>query len=96
MSHGTNALFLKRQLSDRSLALLGQAKKAIGQRQLAAPWGIRPSEFDRELVGSKSLNLRRLVALGLPDWITIPSSGAIPNGAMRKVMNSKANSDRRV
>lgn len=82
-----------RALSDRSLKALGQKKQAIGARQLSAPWAIRPSEYNTELVGSKSLNLQRLVALGLPNWIYIPPSVAIPNGAMRKVMNYDSNAD---
>lgn len=96
MSHGDKGGLLKaRQLSDRSLAALGEKKQAIGDRQSAAPWAIRPSEFNQELVGSKSLNLQRLVALGLPEWIHTPISVAIPNGAMRKVMNFDTNSDLR-
>lgn len=94
MSHGDKGGLLRtRDLSDRSLAVLGQEKKDICQRQLAAPWAIRPSAFNEELVGSKSLNLQQLVALGLPDWIRTPISVAIPNGAMRKVMNYDTNSD---
>lgn len=82
-----------RQLSNRSLLALGEKKKAISDRQMGAAWAIRPSEFNTELVGSKSLNLQRLVALGLPEWIRTPLSVAIPNGAMRKVMNFDTNSD---
>jgi len=82
------SILLTRTLSDRSLALLGQ-------RQTAAPWAICPSEFNQELVRSKSLNLQRLVALGLSEWIRTPVSVAIPNGAMRKVMNFETNSDLR-
>lgn len=94
MSHGDKGGLLRtRELSDRSLEALGQKKKAICQRQLAAPWAIRPSAFNQELVGSKSLNLQRLVALGLPEWIRTPLSVAIPNGAMRKVMHFDTNSD---
>lgn len=93
MSHEDLGGLLSKQLSDRSLKALGQKKRAIGQRQMAAPWAIRPSEFNEELVGSKSLNLQRIVALGLPDWIKTPLSVAIPNGAMRKVMNFETNSD---
>lgn len=88
--------FLSRELSDRSLALLGQKRKVISQHQMAAPWAIRPSEFNQELVGSKSLNLQKLVVLGLPDWIKTPISVTIPNGAMRKVMNFDTNSDLRM
>lgn len=84
---------LGRDLSEKSLAALGKKKKAISRRQLAAPWAIRPSEFNTELVGSKSLNLQRLVALGLPNWIKIPISVAIPFGAMRKAMNFETNCD---
>lgn len=91
MSH-TGTAFGK-QLSDRSLVELGKKKTAISNRQTAAPWAVRPSEFNTELVGSKSLNLQRLKALGLPDWIKTPVSVAIPNGAMRKVMNFETNSD---
>lgn len=93
MSHENMGGLRAKQLSDRSLAVLGQKKLALGQRQLAAPWAIRPSEFNSELVGSKSLNLQRLVALGLPDWIKTPISVAIPYGAMRKAMNFETNSD---
>lgn len=97
MSHGNRGGILQRSdLSDHSLELLGQKKRAICQRQLAAPWAIRPSKFDVELVGSKSLNLHELVALGLPEWIHTPVSVAIPNGAMRKVMNFDTNSDLRL
>ena len=84
-----------RQLSERSLQALTQKKQAISNRQMGAPWAIRPSEFNTELVGSKSLNLQRLVALGLPEWIHTPVSVAIPNGAMRKAMNFETNSDLR-
>lgn len=94
MSHGNKGGLLRnRDLSLRSLEVLGQKKKAICQRQLAAPWAIRPSAFNEELVGSKSINLQHLVALGLPDWIRTPISVAIPNGAMRKVMNFDTNLD---
>eukprot|EP00177_Eucheuma_denticulatum_P006207 GFKZ01011322.1.p1 GENE.GFKZ01011322.1~~GFKZ01011322.1.p1 ORF type:complete len:1339 (+),score=210.60 GFKZ01011322.1:272-4288(+) len=89
---GLGALF-GRQLSEKSLSILSNKRKAINRRQLGAPWAIRPSEFNSELVGSKSLNLQRLVALGLPDWIKTPVSVAIPNGAMRKAMNFETNSD---
>lgn len=82
-----------RDLSEKSLAAFGKKKRAISRRQMAAPWAIRPSEFNRELVGSKSLNLQHLVALGLPDWIKTPVSVAIPYGAMRKAMNFETNSD---
>lgn len=88
-----DAFGFMKQLSDRSLQELGKKKKAVSFRQTAAPWAIRPSEFNTELVGSKSLNLQRLRALGLPDWIKTPPSVAIPNGAMRKVMNFDTNSD---
>lgn len=90
-----NGSSLAKQLSDRSLKALDKKKKAISNRQTAAPWAIRPSEFNTELVGTKSLNLQRLRALGLPDWIKTPPSVAIPNGAMRKVMNFETNSDLR-
>lgn len=97
MAHENKSdLFRQRKLSDQSLALLEQKKKAVDQRQLAAAWAIRPSQYDEELVGSKSLNLRELVMLGLPEWIHTPLSVAIPNGAMRKVMNFEMNSDLRV
>lgn len=89
---GLGALF-GRTLSEESLAKLGKKRSAINRRQLGAPWAIRPSEFNPELVGSKSLNLQRLVALGLPEWIKTPVSVAIPNGAMRKAMNFATNSD---
>lgn len=95
LSSPHEGLLLTRQMSDRSLRLLGQKRRDIGLRQLAAPWAIRPSEFNKELVGGKSLNLQRLVALGLPDWIKTPISVAIPNGAMRKVMNFETNVDLR-
>jgi alpha-glucan, water dikinase len=91
LSPGGQALV--RKLSDRSLKVLGQQKQAVSVRQLAAPWAIRPSEFNSELVGSKSLNLQRLVALGMADWIKTPISLAIPNGAMRKVLASDQNED---
>lgn len=93
MSNDNMGGLLGRQLSDRSLKALNQEKKAISQRRMAAPWAIRPSEFNTELVGSKSLNLQRLVALGLPEWIKTPASVAIPFGTMRKAMNFETNSD---
>ncbi len=98
MSPGAEAL--RRKLSETSLREIGQQKqkqkqkKAFNPRQLAAPWAIRPSEFTNELVGSKSLNLQRLVALGMPTWIRTPPSVAVPNGAMRKVMSDPANKER--
>lgn len=97
-SPGAQALV--RKASNTSLKLLGserpelsERQKAIDERQLAAPWAIRPSAFNDELVGSKSLNLQRLVALGLPDWIKTPVSVAVPNGAMRKVMYDDENAE---
>lgn len=91
MSPGAQAL--RRKVSETSLQEMGNKKKAVNLRQLAAPWAIRPSEFTNELVGSKSLNLQKLVALGLPTWIRTPPSVAIPNGAMRKVMSDPANKE---
>lgn len=91
MSPGAQALV--RKLSETSLKELGRKKKAMNERQLAAPWAIRPSEFNNELVGSKSLNLQRLVALGLPSWIRTPPSVALPNGAMLKAMSDPANAE---
>lgn len=82
---------LLRRVSSNTLRSIQKEKKAISERLLAAPWAIRPSEFNEELVGGKSLNLQRLVALGLPEWILTPVSIAIPNGAMRKVMHDDAN-----
>lgn len=93
-SDGKNGLFpTARQLSERSLVALKHKKEAIGDRRLGASWAIRPSEFNTELVGSKSLNLQRLVALGLPEWIKTPISVTIPYGTMSKVMNFDSNSD---
>jgi alpha-glucan, water dikinase len=83
----------RRTLSANTLKALEEEKVAISDRQLAAPWAIRPSAFNEDLVGTKSLNLQRLVALGIPDWIKTPPSLAIPNGAMRKVLRSEANKD---
>ncbi|PXF48990.1 Alpha-glucan water dikinase, chloroplastic [Gracilariopsis chorda] len=83
----------RRELSERALRALSQKKAALHNRQLGAPWAIRPSEFSDELVGGKSLNLQRLVALGLPSWIKTPLSVAIPFGAMKKVMNFDTNQD---
>lgn len=83
----------RRVLSSNTLKALEEEKVAISERQIAAPWAIRPSAFNEDLVGSKSLNLQRLVALGIPDWIKTPPSLAIPNGAMRKVFESEANKD---
>lgn len=91
LSPGGQALV--RKLSANSLKQLGKQKAAMSERQLAAPWAIRPSEFNTELVGSKSLNLQRLVALGIPDWIKTPTSLAIPNGAMRKVLQADENQE---
>ena len=93
MSPGADAL--RRKLSETSLRDIGtkKKKKEFNPRQLAAPWAIRPSEFTNELVGSKSLNLQRLVALGMPTWIRTPPSVAVPNGAMRKVMSDPANKE---
>ncbi|CAN8066670.1 unnamed protein product [Agarophyton chilense] len=85
----------RRELSERALKVLGEKKVALHKRQLGAPWAIRPSEFSDELVGGKSLNLQRLVALGLPSWIKTPVSVAIPFGAMKKVMNFDTNQDLR-
>lgn len=83
----------RRVLSSNTLKALEEEKVAISHRQVAAPWAIRPSAFNEDLVGSKSLNLQRLVALGIPDWIKTPPSLAIPNGAMRKVFESESNKD---
>lgn len=90
LSPGGQALV--RKLSAKSLGAAGKEKEARSERQLAAPWALRPSEFNSELVGSKSLNLQRLVALGMAEWIKTPTSLAIPNGAMKKVMQSDENS----
>eukprot|EP00172_Hildenbrandia_rubra_P001632 Plantae.Rhodophyta-Hildenbrandia_rubra.ctg2205.p1 GENE.Plantae.Rhodophyta-Hildenbrandia_rubra.ctg2205~~Plantae.Rhodophyta-Hildenbrandia_rubra.ctg2205.p1 ORF type:complete len:1361 (+),score=243.71 Plantae.Rhodophyta-Hildenbrandia_rubra.ctg2205:378-4460(+) len=76
----------------QSAATLKQ-KNAMMERQAAAPWAIRPSEFSTELVGSKSLNLQRLGDLGLPSWINIPKSVVVPNGAMKKVLRYERNAD---
>lgn len=90
MSHdGIKELRLGRQLSENSL----RKKEAACVKRMAAPWVIRPSEFSTELVGSKSLNLQTLVALGLPEWIRTPISVAVPFGAMTKVMNFDTNND---
>lgn len=82
-----------RKLSANTLKALDVEKAAVNERQLAAPWAIRPSAFNEDLVGSKSLNLQRLVALGIPDWIETPPSLAIPNGAMRKAFAYDLNSE---
>jgi alpha-glucan, water dikinase len=86
-----SACVLARKLSANTLKALDEEKAAVSEHQLAAPWAIRPSAFNVELVGSKSLNLQRVVALGIPDWIKTPPSLAIPNGAMRKVLGYDAN-----
>lgn len=83
----------RRTLSSNTLKALEEEKVAISDRQLAAAWAIRPSAFNEDLVGTKALNLQRLVALGIPDWIKTPPSLAIPNGAMRKVFECEANKD---
>lgn len=82
---------LSRKLSANTLKALDDEKATVSEKQLAAPWAIRPSAFNEDLVGSKSLNLQRLVALGVPDWIKTPPSLAIPNGAMRKAFAHEAN-----
>jgi alpha-glucan, water dikinase len=81
----------KKYLSAKENKARNKDRKGLKERQAAAPWAIRPSEFSSELVGSKSLNLQRLVALGMADWIETPTSLAIPNGALTKVMNNAAN-----
>lgn len=91
LSPGGQALY--RKLSARSLKALGKQKEARSEKQLAAAWAIRPSEFNAELVGSKSLNLQRLRALGMGDWIKTPTSLAIPNGAMRKALQADINEE---
>jgi alpha-glucan, water dikinase len=83
----------KPEMSAADVKALNKKRAALKERQAAAAWAIRPSEFNSELVGSKSLNLQRLVALGMSDWIKTPPSLAIPNGAMAKVLNNEINSD---
>mmetsp|Transcript_17396 Transcript_17396/g.44364 ORF Transcript_17396/g.44364 Transcript_17396/m.44364 type:complete len:1181 (-) Transcript_17396:1181-4723(-) len=65
----------------------------IPEKQLVASWAIRPAAYTTELVGSKSLNLQRLLALEISDWIHIPTSVTIPNGALKKVLNDEANAE---
>eukprot|EP00178_Gracilaria_changii_P016424 TRINITY_DN469_c0_g2_i1.p1 TRINITY_DN469_c0_g2~~TRINITY_DN469_c0_g2_i1.p1 ORF type:complete len:1345 (-),score=215.46 TRINITY_DN469_c0_g2_i1:10138-14172(-) len=95
MSREGSRRLSRRELSERALKALGEKKVALQKRQLGAPWAIRPSEFSEELVGGKSLNLQRIVALGLPSWINTPVSVALPFGAMKKVMNFDTNQDLR-
>jgi len=82
---------LRRQYSSNTLRRMSKQRDAMRKRQAAAAWAIRPSDFSTELVGSKSLNLQTLRSLGLPDWIKTPTSLAIPNGAMRKVLADATN-----
>ncbi|KAJ8907892.1 hypothetical protein NDN08_007995 [Rhodosorus marinus] len=87
------AALLRKTSSQSLLSVSGVARKAsvLPERLASAAWAIRPSEYDTEVVGSKSLNLQKLLALGLPDWIQVPKSITIPNGAMKKAFRAPEN-----
>jgi alpha-glucan,water dikinase len=55
-----------------------------------APYVLRSEEFEKGLVGGKSLHLNQLQGR-LPDWIHLPVSIALPFGTFEKVLRTEAN-----
>jgi alpha-glucan,water dikinase len=53
-------------------------------------YALTAKEMDDRKVGGKSLNLKRLRS-GIPEWIRLPSSAALPFGVFEKVLGSDAN-----
>eukprot|EP00184_Porphyridium_aerugineum_P005149 CAMPEP_0184698224 /NCGR_PEP_ID=MMETSP0313-20130426/4922_1 /TAXON_ID=2792 /ORGANISM="Porphyridium aerugineum, Strain SAG 1380-2" /LENGTH=1400 /DNA_ID=CAMNT_0027157139 /DNA_START=342 /DNA_END=4544 /DNA_ORIENTATION=+ len=77
--------------SFQELAPMKRSGSILSEVHLSAPWAIRPSEYNLDLVGSKSMNLGKLMALKLPSWIHIPTSVTIPNGVLKKVFRDPKN-----
>lgn len=82
---------LEKLSSTFNLGEMGRKVSILPERLMSVAWAIRPSQYDTELVGSKSLNLQKLIAMGLPEWIHVPKSITIPNGAMKKAFRSPVN-----
>jgi alpha-glucan,water dikinase len=55
-----------------------------------APYAITAKEFEKGLVGGKSLHLKELEGR-LPDWIHLPTSVVLPFGTVEKVFRTEAN-----
>jgi alpha-glucan,water dikinase len=55
-----------------------------------APYALTTEEFEKGLVGGKSLHLKQLRGR-VPDWIHLPASVALPFGTFRKVFREEAN-----
>lgn len=65
-------------------------KKSITRPAWSA-WAVSLSEFTEQNVGYKSINLKRLAAQKLPEWINIPRSAALPFGVFEKTLSFKEN-----
>jgi alpha-glucan,water dikinase len=55
-----------------------------------APYAVAAEEFEKRLVGGKSLHLKQLEGR-LPDWIHLPTSVVLPFGTFKKVLRTEAN-----
>jgi alpha-glucan,water dikinase len=53
-------------------------------------YAVPSGDFRKEIVGGKSLNLKRLKGM-LPDWIHLPGSVALPFGVFEAVLREKRN-----
>ncbi|MEW5804037.1 MAG: PEP/pyruvate-binding domain-containing protein [bacterium] len=55
-------------------------------------YAVPMSDFSEHTVGSKSNNLRRLYGR-LPEWISLPTSVALPYGVFERVLEERSNKD---